>query len=162
MKTLPEVIREADSFDELFKMVKKVVERSLGLRRAGLGLILADLPMNIAGFTAVGSNSIVLNRRLLASIKTVTDSKEELNSFVFIVLLHEYLHTLGYGEDTTRRLVRDIVERELGPEHLATKLAKKSPYEIYPEIMNVKPPSGSSDEVIIVKDFDTDSVTYIS
>ena len=161
MKTLHEVLAGATSFDEIFRAVKRVVERRLGLRRAGLGLILADLPMHVAGFTAVGTNAIVLNRQLLSSIHVVSGSREELNSFVFVVLLHEYLHTLGYGEEETRRMVRELTEKELGPEHIASKLAAKSPYEIYPGMRAVKP-AGLGDEVIIVKDFDTDSATYIT
>lgn len=160
MKHLHEILAETTSFDEIFRAVKRVVERRLGLHRAGLGLILADLPMHVAGFTAIGTNAIVLNKQLLSSIQAVTKSKEELNSFVFVVLLHEYLHTLGYGEEETRRMVRELAEKELGPNHIASKLAAKSPYEIYPEMRAVKPTS-LRNEIIIVKDFDTDSVTYI-
>ena len=161
MKPIHEVLKKASSFDEIFRAVKELVERRLGLHRAGLGLILADLPMQIAGFTAVGTNSIVLNRSLLSTISAVVSSREEINSFVFVVLLHEYLHTLGYGEGETRQIVKELVEKELGPEHIATKLASKSPYEIYPEIGSFRPLS-RDEEIIIVKDFDTDSVTYIT
>ena len=162
MEQLAETLKKASSFDELFRAVKRVVKRRLGIRRAGLGLILADLPMAVAGFTALGSNSIVLNRRLLASIHAVAGTREELNSFVFIVLLHEYLHTLGYGEETTRMLVKKIIHQELGPGHVASKLADKSLYEIYPQIRFVKPASANPEEVVIVKDFDTESMSYIS
>ena len=161
MENLARVLETAKGFDELFKVVKKLVEKRLGLRRAGLGLILADLPPQIAGFTAIGSNSIVLNRALLNAIRGVVSSKTELNSYVFIVLLHEYLHTLGFDEKETRRKVYDIVSKELGEEHIASKMAIRSPYDLYPEIINGLRVVVER-EPEIVKEFDSENTSYIS
>ena len=160
MDSLEKVLDNAVSFDELFRAVKRVVEKRLGLRRAGLGLVLADLPPQIAGFTALGSNSIVLNRALLNAMKGAVSSRRELNSYVFIVLLHEYLHTLGLDEEETRRRVVEIVSEELGEEHVAFKMAVRSPYELYPSIL-----AGlrvvAEKEPEIVKEFDSENTSYI-
>jgi len=162
MESLRETLRKAASFDELFKAVKSLVEKRLGIRRAGLGLVLADLPLHIAGFTAIGTNSIVLNKQIIEAIKAISTTKEEFNSYVFTVLLHEYLHTLGFDEQSTRAKVKELVEQELGREHIASKLASKSPYELYPILDYLRASvKRGDDEVIIVKDFDTDSITYI-
>jgi len=38
---------------------------------------------------------VVLNRTLLRTIETLARSKEEVNSYVFMVLAHEYIHSLA-------------------------------------------------------------------
>jgi hypothetical protein len=39
-----EELEKAGSFKDVFRLVKRVVEAKLGLRRAGLMLVLADAP----------------------------------------------------------------------------------------------------------------------
>ncbi len=111
-------------FKEIFKFVKRSVKAILNRERAGLMLILADLPLRIGAFHGLGSNAIVMNRRLLEAVKDVTNTKLELNSYIFIILLHEYIHSLGcVDEEMTRRLVYDISIEIFGEDHPATKMA---------------------------------------
>ncbi|GBC69585.1 hypothetical protein HRbin01_01287 [archaeon HR01] len=151
---------EAKTFDDVYRLVKQAVQEKLGLRRAGMGLILADLPNNLAAFHEIGSNSIVLNKILLNAVSALSKSKRELNSYVFVVLLHEYLHTLGIDEYATRELVKDIVSSFFPAEHIAVKLAATSLYDVYPQLRNIPAPARNS-EPELVKDFDTDSTSYI-
>lgn len=150
----------ARSFDDVYRIVKLAVEERLGLRRAGMGLVLAELPNHLAAFHEVGTNSIVLNRVLLNAVASISKSRRELNSYVFVVLLHEYLHTLGIDELRTRDLVRDIVLSIFPSDHIAVKMATTSIYDVYPELRNIPNVSRGS-EPELIKDFDTDSATYI-
>src|SRR3989440_10421684 len=82
------------NFSEVFQLVKKSVKSSLGKRRTGLMLGLADLPEYIGAFHQMGSNFIVMNRSLLDQVTHIAKDRQTLNAYVFYTLLHEYLHTL--------------------------------------------------------------------
>ncbi len=67
-------------------------------------LLLGNLPMNVGAFHPMGTNEIVLNRRLL---KGKTGMSERCH--VYAILLHEYLHSLGYeDEGQVRRLTYKV------------------------------------------------------
>ena len=70
--------------------------RTTGRHRAGLTLYLAELPTNVGAFYPVGSNVIVMNKELLKVVDESPKSKRVKTSFVYSILLHEYLHSLGY------------------------------------------------------------------
>jgi hypothetical protein len=117
-------LEDFNDFKEIFEFVKKAVKRILNRERAGLMLVLADLPLKIGAFHGLGSNSIVMNRRLFEAVKDAARTKLEVNSYVFIILLHEYLHSLGcVDERMTRRLVYDISNELFGEGHPATRMA---------------------------------------
>src|SRR6266849_1264180 len=123
------------NFSEVFQLVKKSVKTSLGRRRAGLLLGLADLPEYIGAFHQMGSNFIVMNRVLLEQITHLAKERRQLNAYVYYTLLHEYLHTLGYADEgEVRRLTRQICARILGPDHPATRLAVDGPAVMFPEL----------------------------
>src|SRR5438105_13114364 len=83
------------NFSEVFQLVKKSVKSSLGKRRTGLMLGLADLPEYISAFHKMGSNFIVMNRSLLDQVTHITTDRHTINAYVFYTLLHESLHTQG-------------------------------------------------------------------
>jgi len=151
---------EARTFDEVFRLVKRVVEEQVGMHRAGLGLVLVDLPNQLAAFHEIGSNAIVLNRSLLSAVTSLAKSRRELNSFVFVVLLHEYLHTLGFDEIQARETVKELVKSIFTDDHVAVRIAKTSIYEVYPELRTI-PNTRVNPKPEVVKDFDTESTTYI-
>jgi hypothetical protein len=94
------VLEKARDYGDIFSLVKKVVKRSLSLHRVGLMLYLGNLPLSVGAFHPLGTNDLVLNRRLLKS-KTGLGHK----SHVFAILLHEYLHSLGFTDERqVRRL----------------------------------------------------------
>lgn len=152
---------EATSFGEIFELVKKAVEKTLGLRRAGLELVLMDLPNNIGAMHEVGSNMIIMNEALLEAFLQLARSRIEVNSYVFVILLHEYLHSLGYvDEEEVKLLVRRIVSEVLGEDHLTYHLASNSLFELYPELQMIGPGRIGRDTKII-RDFDRESTQYI-
>ena len=123
------------NFSEVFQLVKTSVRSSLGRRRTGLMLGLADLPEYIGAFHQMGSNFIVMNRVLLNQVTHIAKDRRQVNAYVYYTLLHEYLHTLGYvDEGQVRKLTREICGRILGPDHPATKLAVDGPAIVFPEM----------------------------
>src|SRR5256884_7942133 len=129
------------NFSEVFQLVKKSVKSSLGKRRTGLMLGLADLPEYIGAFHQMGSNFIVMNRSLLDQVTHIAKDGQSLNAYVFYTLLHEYLHTLGYvDEGEVRRLTRQICARVLGLDHPATKLAIDGPAGMFSGLTLQRPP----------------------
>ncbi|MEM3004307.1 MAG: hypothetical protein QXO25_06595 [Candidatus Bathyarchaeia archaeon] len=111
---------ESRDFADVFTLVKRAVKETLAQARVGLMLVLADLPLQVGAFHEVGSNTIVLNRRLLNKVMRSCKSAREVNSYVFAVLLHEYLHSLGHiDEREVRELSFQVARNCLGEDHPA-------------------------------------------
>ena len=153
---------KCENFQEVFSLVKRSVKETLGRERAGLMLYLADLPLGLGAYHEVGSNGIVMNRALLEQVKRTADSKREINSFVYSILLHEYIHTLGCIDETeTRRLTYMVSRETFGFDHIATKMAEDGPWaylKLYPQSRTY----GYGRDVEIVKDFEVPDCRYIS
>ncbi len=159
-----EALEAAESLTEIFEIVKRVVQENLGLLRAGLMLGLADLGNHPAGFVGafypVASNVIVMNK---IPLKRIQDTNPELyKPYTFNVLLHEYLHTLGYlDERSVRRNVLELSRKAFGEEHLTTQIAQDYstffPNLVYPEV------AWQPRELYLelVSDFDESSARYI-
>src|SRR5208282_3345792 len=127
-------LENSENFGDIFEIVKKSVKEYLGQERAGLMLVLADLPIHLGAFHGVGTNSIVMNRTLLDRIVKSGHSRIQVNSFVYSILLHEYLHSLGVIEELeVRKLVREISLMTFGEDHPATKIAETSPWAMLPK-----------------------------
>src|SRR5687767_8094696 len=74
------------------------------------------------GYFVLGSNAIVLNRDVLNYVKLKEPGWH--NAYAFHVLLHEYLHTLGYlSEEEVRPLAHELSVAALGADHPATRIA---------------------------------------
>ena len=125
-------------------------------------LYLARLPKHIGAFHTMGTNGIVMNRTTLDMITHGARSMREINSYVYSILLHEYLHTLGYAEESdVRRLVHDVSLETFGPDHPATQIASKGPAAIFPnEAIGVSP--NQSPDVEVIPDLEKSSRRYIS
>lgn len=162
MATLTERLDSCEDFGDVFELVKKSAERSLGHRRAGLMLYLARLPKHIGAFHTVGTNGIVMNRNTLDVITHGARSLREINSYVYSILLHEYLHSLGYVEERdVRKLVYDVSLDTFGPDHPATQIASKGPSAIFPDIVLNELPTDTPD-VEVIPDIERSSHKYIS
>jgi hypothetical protein len=155
-----EKFESCKNIGDVFELVKETTERVIGLRRAGLTLYLVDLPVNIGGLHQIGSNAIVMNRALLMAIERIAESKNDVNSFVYLILLHEYLHSLGYAEEgRVRELAYNISMSTFGQDHEITKLSKMGFSHILQRISQV--PREKYGTVEIVRDFDRSSMSYI-
>jgi len=168
MQDLTEQLDNSENFGDVFEIVKKSVKEQLGKERAGLMLVLADLPMHLGAFHGVGTNSIVMNRVLLDRIVKGGNSRIQVNSFVYSILLHEYLHSLGLIEETdVRSLVRDISSKTFGNDHPAFKIAAAGPWSMLPRSWSSEQADSidirqSHREMELVKDFDRSHSRYIS
>ncbi len=156
---------EAKSLPDIFELVKSLVLKSLGKSRGGLMLGMANLGNHpqgfFGGFFTTGSNVIVLNKIPLQRIK---ETRPELyKPYVFHVLLHEYIHSLGYlDEADVRSKVFTLSKAALGEDHLATQIASSSNEFIkhlaYPDV-SWKP---EDEGLELVEGFDRSSVSYIA
>jgi hypothetical protein len=156
-----EKIASLKDFDETFELVKVVVLQKFKLHRAGLSLILQMMPSNLGAYHMLGSNAIVVNTYLLTTLKKIVKSTEEYNSYIFMVLTHEYLHSLGIvDENTVRQLTFELCKWMLGNDHVATKMAKNGLSAMYPELRSLMHSQFGRD-FQVVRNFDRTNQTYI-
>lgn len=155
-------LRDLHNFNDAFELVKVAIYEKFKMRRVGLNLLLQDMPNFIGAYHVMGSNFIVVNRYILAAIKTLAKTTEEYNSYVFVVLAHEYLHSLGIVDEfKVRELTYNMCNSLLGEAHVATRMAREDPASIYPELKNFTVERfGNNFEMI--KDFDKSNLSYIA
>jgi hypothetical protein len=102
---------------------------------------------------------IVMNQTPLRRIQETDPTL--LNPYVFSILLHEYIHSLGFfNEEQVKRLTYEISRETFGEKNIITELAKDLkkffPNICYPEAMpKIDGP------VKKVKGFDRSSIRYI-
>ena len=154
-------LEKSKSYSDLFVIVKRAVKKVLGRNRSGLLLYLSDLPLGIGAFHSVGTNGIVLNRKILEVASRSAKTDAEMNSFIFSLLLHEYLHSLGYlDEGEVRRLVYNISLEVFGKDHLTVTMSLESPLtKVLPQDMHEK---GESPILELVRDFEKPDQPYIA
>ncbi len=122
-------LENAVSYAEVWQTVKDTVDFTFGKRRGGMMLFLDDLPLQLGAYYPVGTNNIVLNRRLVEIVEATLSDKQTVNALAYNLLLHEYLHALGeLSEVEVRRQVVVVAAKCFGEEHAATVLARKSPW----------------------------------
>jgi hypothetical protein len=159
------LLENAITLPDIFEVVKNAVWVTIGRSRAGLMLGMADLgnqPQGFFGaFFTVGSNVIIMNKIPLYRIK---ETRPELyKPYAFHVLLHEYLHSLGYlDENYVHQEAYEISFELFGKDHLTTKIAENTqryfPNLTYPD-MSWQPEELN---IELVENFDRSSVNYIS
>jgi hypothetical protein len=158
-------LENTNTLADIFEVVKSAVVKSMGRSRGGLMLGLSDLGNHPQGFFGaffpVGTNIIVMNKVPLQRIK---DTQPKLyKPYAFHVLLHEYLHTLGFlDENTVRRMVYEISVELFGVNHPASQIAKDTrrffPNLVYPDLAW----QPEDLQIELVEDFDRSSVNYIT
>jgi hypothetical protein len=122
-------IDEVEGFSEIWEIVKDTVQATLGEHRLGMLLFLDDLPLHLGAYHQLGTNNIVLNRRLVNIVEASTKSKKMVNAFIYSILTHEYLHALGHvSEAKVHSLVYEVARKCFGQNHIVTTLAEKSPW----------------------------------
>lgn len=160
-----ERLHECKSISCIFNLVKEGVRKVLGLSRGGIILALQRLPPKIFAYHVRGSNLIVINEEILSKIYNVL-RQEDVNAYLFYILLHEYLHALGYiNEREVRKMTILVCRTLLGEKHLATLMALYGPLNVIPELWKLFKREfcihSCSGSIRIIKDFYDENVTYI-
>jgi len=158
------MLRKCRDIPDIFELVKKAVFFVLKQTRPGLMLGLSDLGEGkyawIGGYHEISSNAIIMNERPMSYIEKNHPSL--FNPYVFVILLHEYLHTLGViDENECKRLTLIVTEKMFG-DNLVTNLARN--IERYlPLIQNPQAGWTPPKEYYVkyIRGFDKSSVTYI-
>ncbi|MHB1435043.1 MAG: hypothetical protein ACYCPN_03885 [Thermoplasmata archaeon] len=139
-------------WDRIFRVVRRAAGAVLGRERYGLSLALADLPPGLGAYWPVAGNFIVLNQGMVDLMRR-RGTPQEFNSFAFVVLTHEYLHTLGFlDEVSARRLTARVARACFGKGHPATRMAEGDLWTMYPEFASISP--GDGRRLRPVRDFD--------
>jgi hypothetical protein len=162
-KNFVDRLKESTSIPDIFEVVKEVVWKVIEKSRAGLDLGLVEMGNAPQGFLGAyyvsGSNIIIMNETPLKRIQETNPNL--LMPYIFSILLHEYLHSLGiFDEEKVKRLTYEISSEVFGENNVITQIAKDMkkffPNFIYPEgAPQIDGP------VKIVKDFDRSSIRYI-
>jgi len=154
------IVKNLDScenFSCIFEIVQHCVNKFLGMKRSGLSLGITDLPLHIGGFHALSSNVIVLNRKIINAINQY--DKKSVNAYIFHVLLHEYLHTLGMIDEEKVGVITYLISKQfLGEIHPSTLIAKYGISYIFPKL-SIDPQTNRS--ITIIEDFDSNDLSYI-
>ncbi len=158
-------LEDAGGYPQVFSLVKEATQTTLGARRAGIMLGLAELGVTPQGFIGayhpVDTNIIVLNRNAL---EMVAREKPGLTkAYTFHLLLHEYIHTLGvYDEAQTRQMTLQVCSSALGETHPATRMSRNL-LEYFPDLQPEppRPQWGSGTGAIeLIPDIDEESRKY--
>lgn len=152
---------KAQGYSEVWDLVKDTVKDFMGKHRVGMMLFLDDLPLQVGAYHTLGTNNIVLNRALVQIVEAATQSKRLVNAFVYSLLVHEYLHALGYvPEREVRPLVYEVSKACFGGDHVVTRLAEKSPWVLLRGVLlnRIEAPKRV---IEIVKDFEKTNQEYI-
>ena len=170
LQSIENNIRELEhltNLADIFELVKRVVRLYLNRHRAGLMLGLANLGMKrgffIGAFYPVGSNIIVVNKAPL-KIASKSTEKKVYNAYCFMLLLHEYLHSLGYlDERQVQDLTEEVCQLAFGNGYPATVMARRGIAAYFPKVAHLPFDNElpSDYHVELVRNFDKSSSTYI-
>lgn len=145
---------KARSYAEVWVIVQRTAEYALGKRRNRMMLFLDDLPLGLGAYYPVGTNNIVLNRALVDVVEAKVADRPTVNALIYNLLLHEYLHALGQmSEIGVRQEVVEVAKRCFGETHIATVLARKSPWTLLKDLPTLPVPTQKRG-LEIVRDFE--------
>ena len=158
-------LEQAENVSEVFELVKDSVLESIGDSRAGLDLGLMELGNQsgnwLGAFYPVGSNIIVMNKTPLRRI--METEPELMKPYLFHVLLHEYLHSLGFVDERSCRILTFNICRKVLGKHAATEMSKDirqfMPYIAYPG--GAPQLDHDVNNIEVVENFDRESDVYI-
>ena len=159
-------LMNSKSISDIFEIVKDVVSKHIGVEQAGLLVGVTDLGGHhqgfIGAFYSLNANMIIINKRPLKRILQTNPSLY--NYYLFHVMLHEYIHSIGsFDEAQTRLLTAEISEHYFGSNHIVTEFAtnmeKFIPDLTYP-IAGYQQPEDINIE--FVKGIDKKNINYIN
>lgn len=157
-----------NQFIHTFEEVKDIVRKKEKRSRAGLMLGLQELGSSLNGFIGayfpVSSNIIVINKTPLRRL--IDTDPELIEPYGFHLLLHEYIHSLGFlDEQITRQKTYEITRIHYGDQHVATQLCtnmkKFFPNLVYPVYGWI--PQNNIPSIEIIQGFDkSNTENYIT
>ena len=120
-------IERSKNIADIFEIVKKIVRDYTGNDQAGLLVGLTDLGISnrgfIGAFYSLNANMIVINKRPLNRILQTNPAIYKY--YLFHVILHEYIHSIGYyDENDARQIVIDISRNYFGDDHIISEFAQ--------------------------------------
>ncbi|MFX1308257.1 MAG: hypothetical protein ACFE8C_01020 [Promethearchaeota archaeon] len=154
----------------IFKQVKSDVKKVYGRHRAGLSLGLVEMGMYRGGFIGgmhfSPGTDIVMNRTPLEIILK-EQPYEIVWAYIYHILLHEYIHSLGIlNELQCRRITLKVSENIFkDTNHPAIILAKNGIGTYFPNLHLIYAPPDLSSEGIPIEyiyNFDQESFEYYS
>ena len=152
-------LNQLKDINEIFDFVKTTVSIVFKMNRTGLNLILQGMPSSLGAYHVLGSNVIVANRYILEYIQN-TKSKEEYNSYIFAVLAHEYLHSLGItDENKVRNMTYKLCSDIFGMDHITAKFAN-NPLNAFPQLQLLAN-NKFEKSFMQIKKFDDKNISYI-
>jgi len=156
-------LKESTSIPDIFEIVKEVVWKTIKRSRAGLDLGLVEIGNQPQGFLGAyhvsGSNIIVMNETPLKRIQETNPNL--LVPYMFSVLLHEYLHSLGvFNEGKVRKLTYAISSEIFGEDSVVTQISKDM-RKFFPNFIYPEGAPQINEPIKLVKDFDRSSIRYI-
>jgi hypothetical protein len=139
-------LEAAKDIRSIFQVVTQAVHEQMGMTRSGLELGLVELEDSQGRFIGclhpMGTNQLLVNKLPLQLVRQTSPSI--CRSYLFVILLHEYLHTFGiWDEKETTEGGLAMIRQVFGDEHPATKLAEdiehQIPFVTYPKQMSLPP-----------------------
>jgi hypothetical protein len=158
-------LEAAKGIAAVFEVVVEAVQEREWVSRGGIMLGIAELGevdnRVIGALHPTCTNFILLNRAALRKVHATDPAL--MNPFLFHVLMHEYLHTVGLGsEGETRKKVLEITRPLLGDDHPATKMAEDIrqyfSFIVYPSRM----PMPEGIEIELVENVDLSGLSYFA
>lgn len=161
----PEHLERANDISELFEIVKNLVREFIGRERNGLMLGISELGGQpgafIGAFHPIGSNFIVLNKTPLSIIQNTRP--EYYKYYIFHLLLHEYLHTIGILDERKNRIITNFISESAFGRNHPVSIISRDMTRLFPEVIYASlgwAPKNSS-VIEIVENFDSDNLSYI-
>ncbi len=159
-------LKGAKTLAEIFELVKDAVYYTMGHKRPGLMLGLAEIQAeerkSVGSFHPLGSNFIIINKAPLRKI--MERNKRLYQPYVFHMLLREYMHSFGImDESVIRQNVKKISETLFGKDHIVTALSTKFS-KFFPNIIYSSPEEYVKQEntgIEMVDNFDSSSTYYL-
>ena len=118
---------ESEDYSQLFDLIRRIVSNTLKKSHSGILLGLEDLGFHprgfVGGYHRVGTNEIYLNRNVLQIMREETP-KAHYKAYLFHLLLHEYIHSVGVlDEQETRDITKAISRAIFNTKHPVYKIA---------------------------------------
>ncbi|NVM53796.1 MAG: hypothetical protein HWN66_08855 [Candidatus Helarchaeota archaeon] len=154
---------------DIFERVKRDIEKEIGRHRAGLSLGLVSMGMYhgsfIGGMFFSGGTMILMN---VDPLHVILDEQpdEVVIAYVYHILLHEYLHSLGFLNERQCRVITLEVSKNVfqDPKHPIVILATKGIGAYFSNLPLIYAPPNYDPQkgwqIDRVKEFDKESFRY--